>query len=128
MMKIPKADIHMMKENSNSGNGKGRYKSLIIILIILVVLVGDNDLIVGLQGMLFPNNDKIGSVVILENDGQMQFTQHEISNDPTHLLTCEPGDFNNDGLVDVVSGGMHTYPPYNRMSRITLWIHKGLIH
>ena len=34
---------------------------------------GDNDLIVGVLGMLFPNNDKIGSVVILENDGKIQF-------------------------------------------------------
>lgn len=64
----------------------------------------DKDLIVKLLGMLFPNND------------------------PTHLLTCEPGDFNNDGLMDVVTGGMHTYPPYNRMGRITIWIHNGLIH
>jgi hypothetical protein len=31
---------------------------------------GDNDLMVAVLGMLFPNNDKIGSVVILENDGK----------------------------------------------------------
>ena len=74
------------------------------------------------------DDPRSNSFIWLENDGKMQFTQHEITNDPTHLLTCEPGDFNNDGLVDVVTGGMHTYPPYNRMGRITLWIHKGLNH
>jgi hypothetical protein len=30
---------------------------------------GDNDIMVAVLGMLFPNNDKIGSVIILENDG-----------------------------------------------------------
>jgi hypothetical protein len=65
------------------------------------------------------------SFIWLENTGNMQFIKHEISKNPTHLLTCEPGDFNNDGLIDVITGGMHTYPPYNRMGRITLWINNG---
>jgi len=65
------------------------------------------------------------SFILLENDGMMNFRKREISKDPTHLLTCEPGDFNNDGLTDVVTGGMHTYPPFDRMGRITLWINKG---
>ncbi|MGW8315131.1 MAG: FG-GAP repeat domain-containing protein [Bacteroidales bacterium] len=66
------------------------------------------------------------SFIWLENDGKMQFTLHEIARDPSHLLTCEPGDFNNDGLIDVITGGMHTYPPYDRMARISLWINKGI--
>lgn len=65
------------------------------------------------------------SFIWLENTGNMQFVKHEISKNPTHLLTCEPADFNNDGLVDVITGGMHTYPPYDRMGRITLWINNG---
>ncbi|HKJ80304.1 MAG TPA: VCBS repeat-containing protein, partial [Prolixibacteraceae bacterium] len=65
------------------------------------------------------------SMIWLENDGQMNFTKHNISKNPTHLLTCEPGDFNNDGLMDVVTGGMHTYPPFDRLGRITLWLNKG---
>jgi hypothetical protein len=65
------------------------------------------------------------SFIWLENDGTMNFIKHEISKNPTHLLTCEPGDFNNDGLMDVVTGGMHTYPPFDRMGRITLWINNG---
>ncbi len=65
------------------------------------------------------------SFIWLENDGSMNFTRREIVRKPTHLLTCEPGDFNNDGLMDVVTGGMHTYPPYDHMSRITLWINNG---
>lgn len=65
------------------------------------------------------------SFIWLENDGNMNFIKREITRSPTHLLVCEPGDFNNDGLIDVVTGGMHTYPPFDRMSRITLWTNNG---
>ncbi len=65
------------------------------------------------------------SFIWLENDGNMNFTRREIARTPTHLLVCEPGDFNNDGLMDVVTGGMHTYPPFDNMSRITLWVNNG---
>src|SRR5262249_1925104 len=37
---------------------------------------GDLDLLVACMGEVFPNNDKIGSVVILENDGRQHFTKH----------------------------------------------------
>lgn len=67
------------------------------------------------------------SFIWLENSGGMNFILHEISRDPTHLLTCEPGDFNNDGQMDVITGGMHTYPPYDRMGRITLWLNNGTL-
>jgi hypothetical protein len=65
------------------------------------------------------------SFMWLENTGNMQFTRHDISKNPTHLLVLELGDFNNDGLMDMVTGGMHTYPPYDRMGRITLWTNNG---
>ena len=65
------------------------------------------------------------SLIWLENDGKMQFTKHEITKNPTHILCCEPADFNNDGLVDLVTGDMHTYPPYDRMGRVTLWLNNG---
>jgi len=62
------------------------------------------------------------SFIWLENDGKQQFTRHNITNNPTHLITLELGDFNNDGLMDMVTGGMYAYPPYDRMSRIALWM------
>jgi hypothetical protein len=27
--------------------------------------------------------------------------------------------------MEIITGGMHTYPPYDRMGRITLWINNG---
>jgi hypothetical protein len=65
------------------------------------------------------------SFIWMENQGKMQFIKHDITRNPTHLITMELGDFNKDGLVDMVTGGMHAYPPYDRMSRVTLWINNG---
>ena len=67
------------------------------------------------------------SFVWLENMGNMQYKKHEIATSPTHLLTLELGDFNNDGLMDFVTGGMHAYPPNDRMGRITLWTNNGAL-
>jgi hypothetical protein len=85
---------------------------------------GDMDL-VAVSAFNIWSDPESQSFIWLENDGNMNFTRREIAKKPTHLLTCEPGDFNNDGLMDVVTGGMHTYPPYDNMSRITLWINNG---
>jgi len=85
---------------------------------------GDIDLI-AVSAFNIWDSPESNSFIWLENTGNKQFIKREISRDPTHLLTCESGDFNNDGLIDVVTGGMHTYPPYDRMGRITLWTNNG---
>ena len=85
---------------------------------------GDNDLF-AVSAFNIWDDPESYSIIWLENDGTMEFTKHEISKNPSHLLTCEPGDFNNDGLVDVITGGMHTYPPFDRLARITLWTNNG---
>ena len=68
--------------------------------------------------------DKPGaeSFIWLENDGNNKFIKHSLAGSPTHLITLEAGDFNNDGHMDFVSGGMHVYPPFDKMGRITLWM------
>jgi hypothetical protein len=67
------------------------------------------------------------SFIWLENIGNMQFVLHDIASSPTHILTLEPGDFNNDGLMDFVTGDMHAYPPYDRMARVKLWMNNGTL-
>jgi hypothetical protein len=86
---------------------------------------GDFDL-VAVSAFNIWDDPESTSFIMLENDGKMNFTKSEIAKKPTHLLCCEPGDFNNDGLTDVITAGMHTYPPFQNMSRVTLWINNGV--
>ena len=62
------------------------------------------------------------SLVWLENDGRMHFTMHDLASTPTHLITLAIGDVNGDGRPDLVTGGMHISRPYDRLSRLTLWL------
>jgi hypothetical protein len=65
------------------------------------------------------------SLVWLENNGRMQFTLHAIAGSPTHLITIAAGDLDGDGTIDLVTGGMYISHPYDRMSRVTAWSHRG---
>lgn len=67
------------------------------------------------------------SFIWMENVGDMQYMRHDITNTPTHLIILEPGDFNQDGMTDFITGGMYPYPPFDRMSRVTLWINDGTL-
>lgn len=87
---------------------------------------GDMDLLAVSAFNIWANPES-ESFIWLENDGKLKFTRREITKSPTHILTCEAGDFNNDGHVDVITGGMHTYPPYDRMARIMLWKNNGML-
>lgn len=64
------------------------------------------------------------SVIWLENNGKMQFRRRDIANAPTHLQALDIGDFNGDGEIDLVTGGMHIYAPYDRVDRVVLWTGK----
>lgn len=81
---------------------------------------GDMDIFVVSSFNLW-DNPEAQSFIWLENDGNQNFTRHNIANNPTHILPLEMGDFNGDGLVDMVTGGMHVYPPFDRMARVVLW-------
>ena len=85
---------------------------------------GDPDLF-AVSGFNLWDDPNAQSFIWIENIDFKQFIVHDITSNPTHLITFEPGDFNNDGLTDFVTGGMHAYKPFDRMGRVTLWMNDG---
>jgi hypothetical protein len=71
------------------------------------------------------DNPESQSFIWLENKGNMQFIKHNITNSPTHMIALDIADFNGDGEADLITGGMHTFPPFDRMGRVVLWINNG---
>jgi len=82
----------------------------------------DGDLDVAVVSAFNKWNDPAAqSMIWFENDGRMGFTPRDLSSSPTHLLVLDAADMDGDGWVDFVTGGMHAYPPFDRMSRVLLW-------
>jgi len=62
---------------------------------------GHLDLLVACMGEVFPNNDKIGSVIILENDGHQHFTRHVIADHIARVTDVQAADFTGSGRLDL---------------------------
>lgn len=89
---------------------------------------GDLDVLV-VSAYSMWENPASQSIAWLENDGRMRFAAHDIAGTPTHIVSASVGDFDNDGRPDAVTGGLHVYPPYDRLGRVTLWMnHWGAKH
>jgi hypothetical protein len=65
------------------------------------------------------------SLIWLENDGAQHFAAHTLSTNPTHLVTADCADLDGDGRPDIVAGGMHIVPPFDRVGRVTAWWNQG---
>jgi VCBS repeat protein len=65
----------------------------------------DLDLVVASLGALFPDNRRIGSVVILENTGARQFTDHVAARDVARVADVRAGDLDADGDLDLAVAG-----------------------
>ena len=63
---------------------------------------GHLDLIVSSMGVVFPDNDKIGTVFILENDGHQHFTPHIVLENTSRVTDAQAADINGDGQMDLV--------------------------
>jgi hypothetical protein len=61
------------------------------------------------------------SLILLENTGEMRFVQHALANTPTHIQSIALSDLDADGIIDLVSGGMHVSEPYDRVERLLFW-------
>jgi hypothetical protein len=96
-------------------------------------LDGDGDMdVVGVSFFNDWKDRRRQSIVWLENDGRQVFTMRPLCNTPTDLVTCDLGDLNGDGRLDVVAGGLkagraeYLYGPPARRARLGIWTNLGM--
>ncbi len=63
---------------------------------------GDRDVLVACMGEVFPNNARIGSVVLLENDGAQRLTPRTLLADVARVTDVRAADLDADGRLDLV--------------------------
>jgi hypothetical protein len=66
---------------------------------------GDLDVLVASLGVLFPSNARIGSVVVLENQGQERFVHRVLADGIARVADARAGDLDGDGDLDVAVAG-----------------------
>jgi len=66
---------------------------------------GDLDLVIASLGVLMPSNNRVGAVIVLENDGNQHFTPHVIADHIARVADAEPADLDGDGDLDVAVAG-----------------------
>lgn len=65
---------------------------------------GDLDVLVSCMNIVFPNNDKIGTLMVLENDGSQNFTQRILLENVERVTDARAADFDKDGDLDLAVG------------------------
>lgn len=65
---------------------------------------GDFDILVSCMNIVFPNNDKIGALIALENDGHQNFTKRTLLEGVERVTDARAHDMDGDGDLDLVVG------------------------
>jgi len=58
------------------------------------------------------------------NDGRQGFTPVPLAHSPIKFMTAAVGDLDGNGVPEIVTGALHAFPPYEKLSNITLWRRK----
>ena len=66
---------------------------------------GDLDLVVAALGFLFPNNNRVGSVIVMENDGQQKFRSRYVADRIARVADARAADLDGDGDLDISVAG-----------------------
>jgi hypothetical protein len=69
-----------------------------------VDLDGDLDLLIAEMGQILPSNEKIGTVTLLENQGDETFEHRTLLDGVARVTDIQPGDFDGDGDIDLAVG------------------------
>jgi len=67
------------------------------------------------------NDPQAVSLMAWVNDGRQNFTPVVLAHQPIQLVTAGVGDLDGNGVPVIVTGGLHAFAPFDRMSNITLW-------
>ena len=66
---------------------------------------GDLDVVVASLGVLFPSNARIGSVLVLENQGDQRFVHRVAAEGIARVADARAGDLDGDGDLDIAVAG-----------------------
>lgn len=62
----------------------------------------DLDLVVAVLGKLFPSDEKVGALLVLENEGQQEFSTRTLLQGVARVSDVRSGDLDQDGDLDLV--------------------------
>ena len=67
-------------------------------------------------------SEKACSVAILRQEESGHFVTEQLASNPIKFITCAVGDINHDGINDIICGGFHIQPPFEKASRLHAWL------